>query len=246
MMRHGVVILLMLAHADEEGMATRLLIVVALTLFGCAQPELRGYYAPLESGFDQVNPAHVVASGGTEFRVRSQGSYLNTVAGERRRTFHLQLEITRARDGRVRIEQRELRLLLSEADGRPLGEFAPSEVWQARDRLTEALEVPAWRRHSYDLFFDLPPEPPIEPRLLRLRWRWLAGPEKGYGDCSFRRLADDDPRLPRKLAGAALKFGVLRGFYMPGWGELGSRRLRDDAEEERQHHLFHAPGGWWW
>lgn len=221
--------------------------VFALSLTACAGGEARRYYAPVELDFVGPNDAWELDREGTTFRVRSQGSYLNEVGGRTRRTVHLQLEVTRSRDGDLRLRQDDLRLDLGDAGAARVRELRPTEVWHGRNQLAGALEVRAWSRRAFDLFFDEDPEQPFEPAFLRLRWRWTTLAVEHFADCAFRRLPDDHPGLPAKLAPAMLPFGVADGFYFPGYGELGRRRLREPAQqEERQHYLFHAPGGWFW
>ncbi|GJM21216.1 MAG: hypothetical protein DHS20C15_11310 [Planctomycetota bacterium] len=216
-----------------------------MSLTACAGGEARRYYAPVELNFAGANKAWEAEFEGTTFRLRCQGAYLNEVAGRTQRTVHMQLEVTRSRDGDLRLRQSDLKLDVGDHAAQRVRELRPAEVWHGRNQLAGSLEVRAWSRRAFDLFFDEDPEQAFEPAFLRLRWRWTTLGEEDYADCSFRRLADDNPALPAKLSSAQLKFGVADGFYLPGYGELGRRALRP-SEEERQHYLFHAPGGWFW
>jgi hypothetical protein len=79
---------------------------------------------------------------------------------------------------------------------------------------------------------------------VRLRWRYheLEG-ETRRADVTFLRIPPGDPTLPGEETSSDKAFGLVDGYYLPGPGNLGRRRLQP-SDEMRAHYVFHSPGGW--
>jgi hypothetical protein len=176
---------------------------------------------------------------GITTEVQCQGVYLNHVDGRQVRTAHIQMELTRTRPGEMLVPVDGMKLDFIFKDRDPVS-LTPSEVWNGRKRVVGSMLVNPWSRKGFDVFFDDPdPELPIPP-IVRFRWRIDAEVGGAHGDCQFRRIAETDPRSPQSLPISDAAFGILNGYYLPGHGDLGTRRLRDSVEA-RPHYLFHAP-----
>ncbi len=213
---------------------------------GCAHTVERGYYAPVD--VPAVGGLGVLRQerDGIILDVACQGVYLDTVDGVKVRTTHLQLDVTRTRPTQVLFPVDGLRVDFIYGpgsdgdDARPNVRLDPAEVWTRKSVVHDAVLVNPWSNKSLDVFFDHPdPGLPIPP-VVRFRWRADAPDGSTYGDVRFLRILEDDPRHPAPLPSSDKAFGVRDGYYFPGHGDLGVRRLRDSVEA-RRHYLFHDP-----
>ena len=215
--------------------------VCVLVVFatGCHSSAERGYYAPVGREFGDSLQAWTQVGEGISTEVACQGVYLNTVDSRDVLTAHIQLEMTRTRAGEMLIPISAMKVDFVFDDRDPVS-LNPSEVWSGRNRVIGTMLMNPWSRKSFDLFFDsLDPALPI-PRIVRFRWFVDAGEGSVYGDCQFQRISAGDPRIPEPLLVSDAEFGMRNGYYLPGYGDLGTRRLRDSVEA-RPHYLFHAP-----
>ena len=217
-----------------------LLLVVAGLGAACTTPVARGYYAPVGVDFGRQLEPWRRTLGGLEVDVRCQGVYRNSVGGREVLTTHIQMELTRTGPDEVELPVESLRVDLISAGAEPVS-LRPAEIWNGRRRREGSLLVAPWSRAHFDLFFDHPdPELPI-PTLVRVRWEQRCHIDGStWGDCQFQRIADDDRRFPEPLPVTDQAFGMRRGYYLPGPGDLGPRDLRDSIEA-RPHYLFHDP-----
>ncbi len=221
-------------------MMLRGLPALALLAVACATPAPRCYYGPVGAEFGDTIGSWSFENKREAFIVRCQGSYLNEVDGRTVRTVHLQLTATRTHGESMTLPLEGL--ILDDPDP---ASSAPalqvSEVWQGPERLSGALVVLPWSRRVVDMFFDAPSSASEPSEFLRLRFsqREADGQLQLY-ECQFFQLAADDPRRPGGEALHDPEYGYRDGYYFPGWGELGERRLRS-ADEVRLFHLFHDP-----
>lgn len=224
-----------------RGLPVLVLSAFGMLMVACAAPTPRVYYGPVGTEFGDTIGEWSFENERESFLVRCQGSYLNQVAGRRVRTLHLQLVATRTTGEALTLPLSSLVVDVLGAAGAVPEPLSASEVWMGSERLVGALIVPGWSRRAVDIFFDDPLLGGGPAELLRLRFsqREPDGRLQLY-ECQFFPLADDDPRRPGDQELHDPGFGYRDGYYYPGWGELGERRLRT-ADEVRLFHLFHDP-----
>jgi hypothetical protein len=217
------------------------LFAITLLAVGCASQPPREYYGPVGADFGETIGEWSHEDEQLSFHVRCQGYYLNEVDGRGVCTLHLQLTATCTSGDPLTLPLELLSIDVLGELGRPHQLLPVSEVWECGRRLDEALVVPGWSRRAVDMFFDAAEFTGGAPELLRLRFgqRDIDGTLKIY-ECQFFRLAEDDPRRPDGRDLADPGHGYMRGYYLPGWGDLGERRLRS-KDELRMFHMFHEP-----
>jgi len=217
---------------------------IALLAVACASQPPRAYYGPVGADFGGTIGEWSHEDEQATFEVRCQGYYLNEVDGRLVCTVHLQLSAARTTGEPLILPLPFLSVDVLRDDGLPHQALDVTEVWERDRRLNGALVVPGWSRRAIDMFFDAPETGDAPPELLRLRFGKLdADGSLRILECQFFRLADDDPRRPQGRRFADPGHGYLNGYYLPGWGDLGERKLRRLRSEDklRPFHLFHEP-----
>lgn len=222
--------------------AATLTLLTALATACTISPE-RGYYAPVGVTLGDTIASWNHRDDHVTFDVRLQGIYVNEVAGRDVRTAHVQMEVTRTRSGHLLIPLEGMTMDLVRGTEPRSQELEVAEAWSGTEPVVDTILVPPWSRRSFDVFFDdVDLDSPL-PEAARLRWRYRVDGRWSFGDCQFHRIDAEDPRLPGAVPIANTDFGIRDGYYLPGWPDLGPRRLRP-SDETRRHYLFHKPGGW--
>ncbi|MFT7465094.1 MAG: hypothetical protein ACI9EF_003457 [Pseudohongiellaceae bacterium] len=213
------------------------LLAISILAVACAAPPSRDYYGPVGVDFGDTIGSWEFENESESFQVRCQGSYLNTVDGQVVRTVHLQLTATRTHGEPLMLSLEDIVLKLLGTG--PTITLPVSAIWDGSEQIVGALVVPPWSRRVVDLFFDSVRTAEADLLRLHLRQREADGRLQLY-ECQFFLLEEDDPRRPGDEALHDPDFGYRDGYYFPGWGDLGERRLRT-ADQVRLFHLFHDP-----